>query len=563
MLDVDAAEALLQLTGKLPVKRPIMEVAEQEKNKRQKLSISDGAQISEKDKGISLKDILNSPQDSPIESLSNDVDPLITGENESKFKNRMIIRSFWAHYFPEISTINNNGLLATGDMSTIDTVNVADDKDWKNAWDRFMKFANLKQVKQLITDFLLKKIRDLFPDITQIPWKQIAEFGLFGWPEELPIENVWGMGFTKLNLLVDKMDEIELSTLFVDEMKQKNSGKSNKIQSLQKSICYHIRNTLTQQLGMFISNIPWKDLQKDDFINWPDEVPVIYPVNLSIPQKLKLNEHVDEIKLTDSALERIKGSMSSEIHVLRKEIISTLRLKLNQQLGVQVANVPWKDLKPSDIENWPESVPLEYPNLLTSTQNKQILEHLDEMKFSDEFLKKMSETITSNRYYQGKTSSHIAKDLREKLNFQMNSYVSGIPWKDITAKDIIGWPEEIPVKHPHHLTALEREKIIEKINEMNFSQDFLERLKGKKVCFDLRKLVSSGLRSKLANQLGCVVAHIPWKEMTLDDITGWPSDIPIKYPNLLTASQNKRIMDSLVNITFTTKFLDKCQLKMA
>jgi hypothetical protein len=298
-------------------------------------------------------------------------------------------------------------------------------------------------------------------------------------------------------------------------------------------------------------------LKKEDFINWPEGIPVVYPVSLTNPQKLVLNAAVEDIKLTDEALDRIKTTMSAEIHILRKEIITQLRLKLNEQLGFPVANVPWKSLKSSDIQHWPEEVPVEYPNLLSSNQNKQVLEHLEEMKFSEDFLKKMSASISNNRYYQGKTSSHIAKDLRAKLNFQMKSYVSGIPWKDITPDDLIGWPSGVPVKHPHHLNASEKEKVIENITDMKFSDSFLERLKAKTVRLDLRKVVSSALRSKLAKQLGTVIAHIPWKQMTLNDISEWPADVPIKYPNLLTAEENKKIMDKMSIITFTPEFIQK------
>jgi hypothetical protein len=559
MIDLDAANLLLELTNKQSLKRPMPNVGEQpERNKRQKVMISeiDTSFASGVNNGMSLKSMMNSADVKTADhetlmtfSIRQNADKESLQTLEMKLENRKIIRSLWSKYFTEPQELAEDSSL------------ISDEQVWKNSFTTFFHEASNKDVRQLISDFILLKMTNHVPDVSIIPWTVIAQIGISGWPEFLEIENIWNICQSKVHLLAFKLDEMELCHNFAEEF-ERTSQKFNQYQNLQKAISYNIRGTISKQIGTFISNIPWKDLSRDDFVNWPEDIPVVYPVNLSICQKLKLNEVVKTIRLTDKALERIKTTASSgEVHDVRKEIILQLRLKLNDQLEFPVANVPWKSLNNGDILNWPEDVPLEYPNFLSSTQNKQILDHLPDMKFSEDFLKKMSASISKNRYYQGKTSSHIAKDLRSKLNDQMSSYISGVPWKDIKPGDIIGWPDDVPVKHPHQLNAHEKEKIILKMPEIKFTDEFLQRIKSKKVCLDFRKLVSNSLRSKLADQLGKVVAHIPWKELTLEDIAGWPAEIPIRYPNLLTANQNKKIMENIDNIFFTPEFIQKCKSK--
>ena len=84
--------------------------------------------------------------------------------------------------------------------------------------------------------------------------------------------------------------------------------------------------------------------------------------------------------------------------------------------------------------------------------------------------------------FRNNLRSLIAKVLGEKLQVRLKSDSNVcIPWTMMAGGDILNWPENVPFKKLPELKVWELDQIAKKLDKLDFSADFLSRLKGMKL----------------------------------------------------------------------------------
>jgi hypothetical protein len=173
--------------------------------------------------------------------------------------------------------------------------------------------------------------------------------------------------------------------------------------------------------------------------------------------------------------------------------------------------------------------------------------------------------ISSRDELRSVITKYLNKKLAQKLN---EPSIQRLPWSQMTAGDIINWPPEVEFKRFGLMTANQIAKIYELVQEdkLDFSQEFISRLKIKRKETDKRDVLKSDIRKYLADKLTKKLhvrsIKVPWSEITAKDIINWPPDVEFRNVELLSTVDLKRIHELAKDdiLDFSPKFLSRFKI---
>jgi hypothetical protein len=310
-------------------------------------------------------------------------------------------------------------------------------------------------------------------------------------------------------------------------------------------------------------------MKAEDIINWPSGIE-FKPVNrLDIKDLEIIDRLAKEDRLYFSS--QFLGQFGRNRNQLRSDVTKYLGAKLAKNFNRPRVQIPWAKLVPGDIINWPSNVEFVRVQKM-DTKDLRTLSKLakeDRLDFSPEFLGrfKISNQQLTNR---DKLRSDILKYLADKLARKLNVFSIEVPWSEVKAGDIIGWPSSVkfmPVKNMDTKGLKSLYKLAKK-GRLDFSTDFLDRLKsingGKSYRDKLRSDVSKYLGDKLAKKLNLSHITIPWSKMKAGDITNWPQDIKFQSVFKLNIRQLQALHElaSKDQLDFSSNFLQLSTSKL-
>jgi hypothetical protein len=284
------------------------------------------------------------------------------------------------------------------------------------------------------------------------------------------------------------------------------------------------------------------------------------------------------------------------------QIQNDLVKKLNKGVFPEQAynKIPWNKLKRDDLINWPKDVPLERITKQGKKSLEKINSNLERIDFSKDFLDRSRLSRTSFMNAELKDiREEISINLLIKLNEGLKTNFQVIPWGYIKRKDLVNWPDDVPVKKIFWLGKNHLQSLYESLDSINFTQDFfdswaskpLARLKdvslptlkdpslhsidnqmidgterilsllkendGRQVLIDN---INRHLLEKLNGAAGVQQKHIPWAKLVKGDLVNWPSSIRMVRPSQFGLSTLRRIHESLDSIYFNPAAVERLKI---
>jgi hypothetical protein len=172
--------------------------------------------------------------------------------------------------------------------------------------------------------------------------------------------------------------------------------------------------------------------------------------------------------------------------------------------------------------------------------------------------------------YGNQLRTHVAKYLGDKLAKALSEPSIKIPWSEMKAGDIIGWPSGVKFMPVNNMDTKGLKSLykLAKKDRLKFSTDFLDRLKsinrGKSYRDKLRSDVSKYLGDKLAKKLNVLSFKVPWSKMKAEDIINWPSGIEFKPLSNMNLKE-VQVLHELASedqLDFSSKFLQLSKGKL-
>jgi hypothetical protein len=163
-------------------------------------------------------------------------------------------------------------------------------------------------------------------------------------------------------------------------------------------------------------------------------------------------------------------------------------------------------------------------------------------------------------------TKYLTKKLAQKLNLPS---IQQLPWKKMLAGDIVNWPPEVEFEKFDRMNTEELRKIHELVQEdkLDFSQEFISRLKikrkgtGKRVV--LKSDVTKYLAKKLAKKLNVESIKVPWSQMTAGDIINWPPEVELKRFDKISSDHQRKIHELAKEdkLDFSQEFISWLKIK--
>lgn len=208
--------------------------------------------------------------------------------------------------------------------------------------------------------------------------------------------------------------------------------------------------------------------------------------------------------------------------------------------------VPWSKMKSENIINWPidlKFVPI-YGMNTNDLKRLYKLAQKDRLDFSPEFLSQFN-IISKEPRYLDELRSDLTKYLAEKLAKKMNVPSIKIPWAKMRSEDIINWPSGIKFRPAHKMSTKELKRLHELTKEdlLDFTPDFLNRLKKNIGRDQLRSELNEYLGAKLAKRLNRLGTRVPWSRMKEGDIINWPPEVEFMPFLLMNMESLKRLKE--------------------
>jgi hypothetical protein len=228
-------------------------------------------------------------------------------------------------------------------------------------------------------------------------------------------------------------------------------------------------------------------LKKGDIINWPKEIPLVWLSKHSYKRLKLLHRLREEFYVSKEFQKALNNprvthtSLKSEFHKthyrdeLRSDVRKYLGDKLATKLNVPSIKVPWSQMTAKDIINWPADVKF----IKVQKMNKDELKSLhklakeDLLDFSPEFISRF-EDMTADR---DELRSVVAKYIGDKLAKKLNVSSMQVPWSQMTAEDIINWPQDIEFRSISQINTNELKRLHKLVKGyvLDFSPEFLKR----------------------------------------------------------------------------------------
>ena len=185
----------------------------------------------------------------------------------------------------------------------------------------------------------------------------------------------------------------------LDESKKISRVKSNKIDKDKKNIGEYFRKQL-QHNHIFLKRIPWITLNREDFINWPEKLPIKSLRNYTRTELTILLSNMEKIRFSEEFIGRNKAFMNSVTHDPNdKDIFSDIIKDSNdglileyfrnllKQNQISYKRIQWDKLDPADFVNWPENLTIKSPNKYRKRELMLLLSQLENIRWSERFLR--------------------------------------------------------------------------------------------------------------------------------------------------------------------------------
>jgi hypothetical protein len=243
--------------------------------------------------------------------------------------------------------------------------------------------------------------------------------------------------------------------------------------------------------------IPWKQLKREDFVNWPNDVGLYSIADQGRQSLTKLYSNLDRIDFTRDFIDQFARSRQEII----PEIENNLLIKLNEGLKTNFISMPWYLIKRKDLVNWPIYIPVNYIFTLAKKHLISLHENLDSINFTQEFfdrhafkpaaaVKDVNFPISNDNQMIGAAHTSpppgqddlqlgrkvlIAKinlHLLQKLNEATRSEQKRIPWEKLAKGDLVNWPWRMT--YPSRLELKTLKKIHENLDSICFKPSALK-----------------------------------------------------------------------------------------
>jgi cellulose biosynthesis protein BcsQ len=241
-----------------------------------------------------------------------------------------------------------------------------------------------------------------------------------------------------------------------------------------------------------------------------------------------------------------------------------LSKKLAAKLNVDsIKQLPWSEMTAEDIINWPREVEFKRFDKMNTEELVKIHELVkdDKLDFSHDLISQLkNKKKRTNANVSNVLRSDITNNLGDKLARKLNVERIRIPWSDMTANDLVNWPEQVEFKRFDRMNAEELKKIHELVKEdkLDFSNQFISRLKINSKGFnELRSDIRKYLGEKLAKKLNVDSIRVPWSQMKATDIINWPENVEFKSVEKMGIKDIKILYQLAKNdqLDFSSKFL--------
>jgi Mor family transcriptional regulator len=217
-----------------------------------------------------------------------------------------------------------------------------------------------------------------------------------------------------------------------------------------------------------------------------------------------------------------------------------------------------------DIINWPQEVEFKALDALNTEELKKIHEVAkeDQLDFSPEFIRWFKASSEKDEL-----RSDVSKYLGDKLAIKLNvPSIKRLPWSEMTAGDIINWPQEVKFQRINFMNKKELKKLYRLAKEdlLDFSPEFLYRSKTKKKgVHKLRSEMTNYLSKKLAQKIGTPRFYLPWSKMTAKDIINWPQEVEFNKFDKIKSKELKRLHELAKQdlLDFSPEFISRFTAK--
>jgi hypothetical protein len=192
------------------------------------------------------------------------------------------------------------------------------------------------------------------------------------------------------------LNAVHNSELF-DNYDLKEDKRTNPRDQLRSFVAKYLGDKLAKRLKISMTYLPWSEIKAEDIINWPPDVEFgkVNKMNTNDVKKIYALAKDDQLDFSPGLISRLgkrpRKSRTPEYQVMVKDIQTALCNKLNAGTERYFRRVPWAMLKKEDIINWPEGIPLIRLSQHTMNRLKLLHKLRNEIFFSEEFLKKISD----------------------------------------------------------------------------------------------------------------------------------------------------------------------------
>jgi hypothetical protein len=298
---------------------------------------------------------------------------------------------------------------------------------------------------------------------------------IINWPPDVkfaPIRNMETMGVKKLNELAKK-DLLDFTPEFLTQIKIiKNSGSE-----LRADFTKYLADKLARKVNVSSIKIPWSKMKAEDIINWPSDLKFNRIAKMRAIDLKKLHDLVkqDLLDFTPEFISQFK-ILNDSVNGLRSYVAKYLADKLAKKLNISRIQIPWSNMKPADIINWPSGVKFER----IAQMDIKVVQKLNELAkedlldFTPEFISQFKIMKDSVDKLRADFTKYLADKLARKLNISRIQ----IPWSKMKPADIINWPPDVKFKRIAQMNANDLKKLHELVKQdlLDFTPEFLKLL---------------------------------------------------------------------------------------
>lgn len=161
----------------------------------------------------------------------------------------------------------------------------------------------------------------------------------------------------------------------------------------RKQVSDYFREQLYKN-GIEEQRIPWFRLTRDNFINWPDSIPIKPPAYYNSKELKDLQPELEKISFSQKYVEdllcqrKVRTSWPAydlKRKKVRKEVFEFFKHLYNDHFKLDVVRVPWAQLRKDDFEGFPDDVRLR-GSKWTTNECIKILNAKDKIKFKKSIL---------------------------------------------------------------------------------------------------------------------------------------------------------------------------------